>query len=496
MSNTNSRGKRGPSIIDPNALIGLSDQLPDYDLAIEQAVLGGILLEKQAIDDVVTILPGPEVFYLDKHMAIYEAILELYGENSVIDLLTTCNKLITTKRMERVGNAFDVTKITNSVVSSAHIRTHCLIILQKWMKRQLGRLGAELYSMSFDREVDDLKIIQNAEKKIMDITGAMIISPYSNLDQPVVEVIKRVEAARTSESNFIGVPTGYADLDRITRGWRNTDLIILAARPSVGKTAFAINLARNAATHPTNPTKVGIFSLEMGKNQLVERLVAMETGIDLDRIIMGRMDDQTMDRLYKATKHIVSIPILIDDSASLNIFELKSKVRRMKREGVGLVIIDYLQLMTGINNEKGNREQEISTISRNLKILAKESNIPIIALSQLSREVEKRKDPEPKLADLRESGAIEQDADLVMFLFRPEYHDITADEMGESTLGQTIVKIAKHRNGSLGRITLQANLSIQKFVEQGYASGPISQTTKNSGNHWRPIQDDEKSWNF
>jgi replicative DNA helicase len=267
-----------------------------------------------------------------------------------------------------------------------------------------------------------------------------------------------------------GVPSGYPKLDQVTFGWQNSDLIILAARPSVGKTAFALNLARNAALHPTKPTGVAMFSLEMSSSQLVQRMLSAESEIWLEKIARGRLEEHEMQQLYKkGIQRLTKAPMFIDDTAALNIFELRAKCRRLKsKHNIGLIIIDYLQLMTGGgDNKNSNREQEISTISRNLKGLAKELQVPIIALSQLSREVEKRKDGAkiPMLSDLRESGAIEQDADMVMFLYRPEYYDISANEFGESNKGETHVRIAKHRNGSLENIKLRALLHIQKFIE-------------------------------
>jgi replicative DNA helicase len=309
----------------------------------------------------------------------------------------------------------------------------------------------------------------------------------------LVKTIQRIEDLRTRQDEISGVPTGFHLMDRITYGWQPTDLIILAARPSVGKTAFALNLARNAALHPTKPTAVGFFSLEMSAGQLVQRILSAESEIWLEKIARGRLEEHEMKQLYKkGIERLASAPIHIDDTAALNIFELRAKCRRLKnKHNVGLIIIDYLQLMSGTSdNRNSNREQEISRISRDLKGLAKELNIPIIALSQLSREVEKRGAKEgqkiPQLSDLRESGAIEQDADMVMFLYRPEYYDITANEMGESNKGETHVRIAKHRNGQLDTIKLKALLHIQKFVEE---DGTDIGGQLPSGGSWKPVSD-------
>jgi replicative DNA helicase len=466
--------------------------VPPRAIEVEAAVLGGILLEKRAIEDVIGLLPGKEVFYETAHQHVWEAIEQLYRDNQPIDLMTVVDRLIKSKKLDEVGGPYGVTKLTMSVVTSANIQAHCHILLQKWMKREIGTLGSQMVSMSYDDGLDDLEAVSLAEKRLMEIMSPLHKRTYTGMEGHIVEMMKRIENARANPDILLGVPSGYTALDNITKGWRGSDLIILAARPSVGKSAFMLNLARNAATNHFKPTKVGILSLEMSAGQLVERLVSAETEIWLEKIVTGRMDDSTMKQLYdKATKNIAKMPIVIDDTASLNIFEAKSKIRKMVRDGVGLVMIDYLQLMSGLTSDRGqNREQEVSTISRNLKIIAKELHIPIIALSQLSRDVEKRKEGNkvPVLADLRESGGIEQDADLVMFLYRPEYHDIMSNEMGESTRGQTMLKIAKHRNGVLETINFQAQLHIQKFIpaEPGLHQ-PLSASIVANTN-WAPIR--------
>jgi replicative DNA helicase len=309
----------------------------------------------------------------------------------------------------------------------------------------------------------------------------------------LVKTITRIEDPRNKNDDISGVPSGFHSLDRITYGWQPTDLIILAARPSVGKTAFALNLARNAALHATKATPIAFFSLEMSASQLVQRILSAESEIHLEKISRGKLEEHEMKQLYaKGITRLTQAPIYIDDSAALNIFELRAKCRRLKnKHDVGLIIIDYLQLMSGTgDNRNGNREQEISKISRDLKGLAKELQVPIIALSQLSREVEKRKEGNkmPQLSDLRESGAIEQDADMVMFLYRPEYYDITANEFGESNRGETHVRIAKHRNGSLETIKLRALLHIQKFIDD--EGGDFNGLP--AGGNWKPVPPEEQ----
>ena len=303
----------------------------------------------------------------------------------------------------------------------------------------------------------------------------------------MAKTINKIDYLRTREEDVSGVPSGFSNLDRITYGWQPTDLIILAARPSVGKTAFALNLARNAALNPVKPVGVGFFSLEMSASQLVQRILSAESEIMLEKISRGKLEDYEYQQLHtKGIKRLETAPLYIDDTAALNIFEFRAKARRLvNKHNVGLIIIDYLQLMSGSNERGGNREQEISSISRNLKALAKELNVPIIALSQLNRAVETRKESKiPVLADLRESGAIEQDADMVMFIYRPDYYEVNTNEQGEDTRGLTEIKIAKHRNGSLDTIQLRANLSIQKFE---IWDGDNSNGFKAPGGNWKAV---------
>jgi len=334
--------------------------------------------------------------------------------------------------------------------------------------------------------------LDQAESKIYEVTSSHLRNNYETIDSVLVKTIQRIEDLRHKNEDITGVPTGFKNLDRITYGWQPTDLIILAARPSVGKTAMALNLARNAALHPTKPTPVAVFSLEMSAGQLVQRILSAESEIWLEKIARGKMEEHEMKQLYaRGIQRLAQAPIFIDDTPALNIFELRAKCRRLKNaSNIGLIIIDYLQLMSGTGeNRNGNREQEISNISRNLKGLAKELHVPIIALSQLSREVEKRKDGNkmPQLSDLRESGAIEQDADMVCFMYRPEYYDVTQNEMGESNRGETHIRIAKHRNGSLDTIKLKALLHIQKFIDDD--GGDFNMPNLPPGGSWKPVSD-------
>ncbi len=465
-------------------------KVPPQAKDLEEAVLGAIMLEKNAFDVVVEILK-PECFYVDAHQRIFRAMQGLQQKNSPIDLLTVVEELKFREELDLAGGPFYVTKLTNSVVSSANIEAHSRIVLQKFIQRELIRISGEIIGDAYEESTDVFDLLDEAETKLFEITNNHLRKDYASIDTILVKTIQRIEDLRTRQDEITGVPTGFSKLDHITYGWQPSDLIVLAARPSVGKTAFALNLARNAALHPTKPTVVGFFSLEMSAGQLVQRILSAESEIWLEKIARGRLEDHEMKQLYKkGIERLASAPIHIDDTAALNIFELRAKCRRLKnKHNVGLIIIDYLQLMSGTGeNRNSNREQEISRISRDLKGLAKELQIPIIALSQLSREVEKRKEGNkmPQLSDLRESGAIEQDADMVMFLYRPEYYDITANEMGESNKGETYVRIAKHRNGQLDNIKLKALLHIQKFVED---DGDDFSKSLPQGGSWKPVKD-------
>jgi replicative DNA helicase len=444
-------------------------KVPPQAKDLEEAVLGAIMLEKGAFDTVVEVLK-PECFYVDAHQRIFRAMKSLANKSQPIDILTVVEELRTNEELDIVGGPYYVTKLTNTVVSSANIEAHARIILQKFIQRELIRISGEIISDSYEDSADVFDLLDQAESKLYEVTSTHLRNSYESIDSVLVKTIQRIEDMRHKNEDVSGVPSGFPSLDKVTYGWQNTDLIILAARPAVGKTAFALNLVRSAALHPTKPTAVAFFSLEMSAGQLVQRVLAAESEIWLEKITRGRLEEHEMKQLYaRGIQRLAQAPIFIDDSAALNIFELRAKCRRLKNlNNIGLIIIDYLQLMSGTgDNKNGNREQEISTISRSLKGLAKELQVPIIALSQLSREVEKRKDGNkmPQLSDLRESGAIEQDADMVMFLYRPEYYDVTQNEMGESNRGETHVRIAKHRNGSLETIKLRALLHIQKFVE-------------------------------
>ncbi len=442
-------------------------KVPPQARELEEAVLGAIMLEKGAFDTVSEILL-PECFYVEAHEHIFRCMMSLEQKSQPIDILTVVEELRFKELLEAVGGPYAVTKLTNAVVSTANIDAHARIVLQKFIQRELIRISGEIIGEAYEDSTDVFDLLNTTEEKIFNVTKNFLKQDYKEMPTALAQAVTRIDNLRTQTEDISGVPSGFDSMDRITFGWQPTDLIILAARPSVGKTAFALNLTRNAALHPTKPTPVAFFSLEMSAAQLVQRILSAESEIPLEKISRGKMEDYEYQQLHtKGIKRLETAPIYIDDTAALNIFEFRAKARRLvNKHKVGLIIIDYLQLMSGSADKNSNREQEISTISRNLKALAKELNIPIIALSQLSRAVETRKESKiPQLSDLRESGAIEQDADMVMFIYRPEYYEVNSNEHGESTKGETHIRIAKHRNGSLENIVLQAHLHIQRFEE-------------------------------
>ncbi len=468
-------------------------KIPPQSRELEEAVLGAVMLERGAFDIVGNILK-PECFYVEAHQHVFRAVVRLNLESKPIDLLTVVEELKSMEMLDVVGGPYFISKLTNAVVSAANIEAHARIVQEKFIQRELIRISSEIITDAYDDTTDVFDLLDAAEQKLFSIANDQLKKEFDTLGKGVMDALNKIDEMRAKNEDITGVPSGFPTLDRTTNGWQKSDLIILAARPSVGKTAFALNLARNAAMHPTKPTAVAFFSLEMSTGQLVQRILSAESEIRLEKISRGKMEDHEMKQLYKkGIEPLTNAKIFVDDSAALNIFELRAKCRRLKSlHNVGLIIIDYLQLMSGSSdNRNSNREQEISTISRNLKQLAKELQVPVIALSQLSREVEKRKESNkvPQLSDLRESGAIEQDADMVMFLYRPDYYDITTNEQGEDTKGDVYVKIAKHRNGTLENIKLKAKLYIQKFEEQEEIGG--FGNTMPQGGSWRPVAENE-----
>src|SRR5688500_11209126 len=376
------RKQRRKSPIDLGTMV--FGKVPPQAKELEEAVLGAIMLEKSAFDTVVEILK-PECFYVEAHQRIYSAMQSLSNKSQPIDILTVVEELRFKEELEIIGGAYYVTKLTNAVVSSANIEAHSRIILQKFIQRELIRISGEIIGDAYEDSPDVFDLLDDAETKLFEITNNRLRKNFDTIDSVLVKTIPRIEDLRHKNEDVSGVPSGFPSLDRVTYGWQSTDLIILAARPAVGKTAFALNLARNAAMHRSKPTPVAFFSLEMSAGQLVQRILSAESEIWLEKIARGRMEEHEMKQLYaRGIQKLSQAPLFIDDTPALNIFELRAKSRRLKnKHNIGLIILDYLQLMSGTNDGRStNREQEISNISRNLKGLAKELNVPIIALSQ------------------------------------------------------------------------------------------------------------------
>lgn len=427
----------------------MSPQAPQ----IEAAVLGAIMLEPNALHDIMDIIKSPEYFYSDANQRIFGAIQIMYSRTTQIDFMTVSEQLRKTSELEMAGGAYYVTNLTRDVGSSANIEEHARIIAEKYIMRELIMMGGAIITDAYEDGTDVFDLLDKADATFTAISESTTKAPYKAIRYKLNEVLEQIDELRKNPGQLTGVATGFDILDSITSGWQKTDLIILAARPAVGKTAFALNLAMNGAKHLTQEGKsVAVFSLEMGIDQLQKRMLATISEVGLTNINKGIITDDEATRLERAASKLSHIPIIIDDNATLNIREIKSKARRLKRkENVGMIIIDYLQLMSG-TGKGGNREAVVAEISRGLKILAKELEIPIVALSQLNRNVESRKEKEPNLADIRESGAIEQDADMVMFLYRWD--------------NWTRLKIAKHRNGKTDNVDFKVNMDIQLFSEK------------------------------
>ncbi|MEY4594567.1 MAG: replicative helicase [Bacteroidota bacterium] len=447
-------------------------KLPPQALDLEEAVLGALMLEKDALTSVIDIL-HPESFYKDAHQLIYRAIRRLFEASQPIDILTVTNDLRKSGELELVGGPFFITQLTNRVASAANIEFHARIILQKHIQRELIRISSETIRDAYEDSSDVFTLLDRAEKNLFDIAQGNIRRNFQDMRDMVSTVTKQVEAARLHGTGVTGVESGFTALDRITSGWQKSDLVILAARPGMGKTAFVLSLARNATIGFSKP--IALFSLEMSADQLVKRMVSSETGIASEKLRKGTLDETEWQKLVSQTGKLSQAPLYIDDTPSLSVFEFRSRCRRLKAmHDIQMVIVDYLQLMRAdVDNKSGNREQEISTISRSLKAVAKELNIPIIALSQLSRQVETRGGSKrPMLSDLRESGAIEQDADMVMFIYRPEYYGMEFDEDNNPTKGVAEVIIAKHRNGALDTVKLKFIDHLAKFTDLDFSEMP------------------------
>lgn len=472
----------------------LQGKVPPHSKDVEAAILGAVMLNAQAFDTVNEILV-PEAFYLEKHQVVFMAMQRLSTKSLPIDLLTVVQELKSTGELDSVISAFEVAQLTNDVSGVIKLEGYCKLILQSFFRRELFKVSVEASVEAFNEDQDVFDLIDKVDGKVVGITAKHLRGSHKDNLQLAVESIQRVDRLRTNPKALTGTTTGYRSLNKITNGWQPGDLIILAARPSVGKTAFALNLGYNAAIPQADKevkqTPVGFFSLEMSAGQLMNRIVSRDADIHLEKIMNGRLTDDEYKRFVDASNRCAQLPILIDDTPALSITEFRSRSRRMvNKHGVGLIIIDYLQLMSGrTDSSPQQREQEISNISRNLKAMAKELNIPIIALSQMTRSVEKEK-RDPQLSDLRESGAIEQDADMVAFLTRLSYQK-KDDEIDPSIRNDAKMWIKKHRNGKLENIVFKTMLETQRWFD-------LDEFERYSGNTWIPVppQDDNEDLPF
>ena len=466
------------------AVINLQQgKIPPQALDLEEAVLGAMLIDKKGVDEVIDILQ-PDAFYKTAHQYIFNAIYQLFHDSQPIDLLTVSSALRKDGKLEIVGGEFYLVQLSQRVASSAHIEFHARIILQKFIQRSLIRISNEIIETAYKDSTDVFDLLDEAESKLYDVTQGNIKRSSQSAQNLVIEAKTRIEEISKREG-LSGVSTGFQKLDKLTSGWQPSDLIIIAARPGMGKTALTLSMARDIAV--TKEIPVAFFSLEMSSVQLITRLISAETCLSSEKLRTGKLADHEWQQLNVKVTDLEKAPLFIDDTPSLSIFDLRAKARRLaSQNGIKLIIVDYLQLMTaGSSSKVGNREQEISTISRNLKALAKELDVPVIALSQLSRAVETRGGTKrPMLSDLRESGAIEQDADIVSFIYRPEYYNIDEWDDDEHTPseGQAELIVAKHRNGGLDNIRLKFISHLGKFEDIDNFDSPFEFQSKMNPN--------------
>ena len=455
---------------DPMAVV------PPQAVELEEAVLGALMLEKDAVIEVQGLIT-PEAFYNEAHQIIYKAIVDLSMELKPIDLYTVTEKLKQIKKLTAVGGPSYLAQLTQKVGSAAHVEFHAKIIAQKYVQRELIRSATEIQKRSYDESTDVTELIGYAEGEIFKVAEGHVKRSVQVSKDILARALMQIEEASKNTSAFNGVPSGFMAIDRVTLGWQLSDLIIIAARPSMGKTAFVLSMARNMAVD--HEQGVAFFSLEMSSVQLMMRLIIAETGLNGNDVKSGRLTPEQWRHLESATKPLGAAPLFIDDTPALSVFEFRSKARRLKiHNDIQIIIIDYLQLMTGNQDSKGNREQEVAFISRTLKAIAKELNVPVIALSQLSRATEMRGGSKrPQLSDLRESGAIEQDADIVAFIHRPEYYGINQDENGMPTAGMAEIIIAKHRNGAVCDVNLRFLKEQARFADMDDSMLPPAQAS-------------------
>ncbi len=466
-------------------------KIPPQAVDIEEVVLGALLIDKRAIEAISDLL-RPEIFYKEAHEIICESILSMYDKGEPIDILTVSQDLRKKDKLEYIGGAFYLTELTKQVNSAGNIEFHCRILQEKHMRREVISVSSLLMNKAYNDGEDIFNLLDESEQLLFNVSSQTATKQVETMRSVIRETVKDIDIRMSKEGGLTGVPTGLNNLDRCTGGWQNSDLVIIAARPGMGKTALVLTMARNAAIDFKVP--VAFFSLEMSAKQLGARLISTESELDNEKIKLGNIDKDEYDRMHSRIGRLTDAPIYIDDTPALSIREFRSKARRLKQQHkIGLIIVDYLQLMTAFS-KGGNREQEIGEISRGLKKVAKELDVPVIALSQLSRAVETRGgDKRPQLRDLRESGSIEQDADMVSFLYRPEYYGIEPQDSYGHPLskGATQIIIAKHRSGGLDNINLSFIPKFTKFIDYTLTPDGVPVELPNTGN-WTKLDDQQE----
>lgn len=443
----------------------MEERVPPQNIEAEQSVLGAMLIDKEAIAKATEILSADD-FYREAHRVIFNAMLELYNKNEAVDMITVTDILRRDNKLEDIGGIAYITSLANVVLTAANVKFHADIVVEKSVLRQLVRVSTEIAAMGYEANDEVGTLLDTAESRILEIANKKKKSDFTPIGDVLMNAVQSIEKLLQNRGGLTGLPSGFNDLDKLTSGLHPSDFIILAARPSMGKTALALNIVQNVALRAHKkvggePKSVAFFSLEMSKEQLVNRMLCAEANIDSQRLRVGEMADKDWDALWEACDMMSKAKIYIDDTAGITVMDMRSRARRLKAEhGLDLIVVDYLQLMqgSGKRNSSGDRQQEVSEISRSLKALARELDVPVIALSQLSRSVEARQVKRPMLSDLRESGSLEQDADIVAFLYREDYYN------PETENKHTELIIAKHRNGPVDTVNLFFHKQFTKFV--------------------------------
>ncbi len=443
----------------------IEERVPPQNIEAEQAVLGAMLIDKEAIAKATELLSADD-FYREAHRVIFSAMLELYNKNEAVDMVTVTEILKRDNKLEDIGGIAYITSLANVVLTAANVKYHAEIVAEKSVLRQLVRVSTEIAAMGYEANDDVGTLLDTAESRILEISNRKKKADFTAINDILMDSVQSIESLLQNKGGLTGLPAGFADLDKLTSGLHPSDFIILAARPSMGKTALALNIVQNVALRAHKviggePRSVAFFSLEMSKEQLVNRMLCAEAGIDSQRLRVGEMHDEDWTHLWDACDTMSRAKIYIDDTAGITAMDMRSRARRLKAEhGLDLIVVDYLQLMqgSGKRNNSGDRQQEVSEISRSLKALARELDVPVLALSQLSRSVESRQVKRPMLSDLRESGSLEQDADIVAFLYREDYYNPDTENK------HTELIIAKHRNGPVDTVNLFFQKQFTKFV--------------------------------